>query len=163
MRMDDSSDSARSGQRMILRRDHVAGGAFVVAGILTFAMSDDLPVGTLAFPGAGMMPKLALILLVGFGALLAIRARESPPLASIAWNDAVHAATIVSIATIAIAAYTVAGFVLTISVMLFVLIYIVEHRNIWRALAVSIGVTVGSYVLFNTLLKSPLPPMPFWS
>jgi hypothetical protein len=161
--MDGGSGGRRSGQRVILRRDHVAGGVFVVAGIVIFAMSGDLPVGTLASPGAGMMPKLVLVLLIGFGALLAIRAHESPPLTSIRWNDLVHAATIVVTSVGAIGAYTVIGFVPTISIMLFVLIYIVERRNIWRALAVSIGVTVGCYVLFNTLLKSPLPPMPFWS
>jgi hypothetical protein len=161
--MDGGSDGQRSGQqRMILRRDHVAGGVFVVAGIVLFAMSGDLPVGSLASPGAGMMPKLVLVLLIGFGALLAIQARESPPLASLPWNDLVHAATIVAAASVAIGAYTVIGFVPTISLLLFVLIYIVERRNIWRALAVSIGVTLGSYLLFNTLLKSPLPPMPFW-
>jgi len=65
--------------------------------------------------------------------------------------------------SIAIGAYTVIGFVPTIAIMLLLLIYVVERRNIWRALAVSIGVTLGSYLLFNTLLKSPLPPMPFWS
>jgi len=160
--MDGGSDGRRSGQRMILRRDHLAGGVFVVAGLVLFAMSGDLPFGTLASPGAGMMPKLVLVLLIGFGALLAIQARESPPLASLPWSNLVHAATIVAAATIAIGAYTVVGFVPTISLLLFLLIYVVERRNIWRALAVSIGVTLGSYLLFNTLLKSPLPPMPFW-
>ena len=160
--MEGGSDGRRSGQRMILRRDHLAGGVFVVAGLVLFAMSGDLPFGTLASPGAGMMPKLVLVLLIGFGALLAIQARESPPLASLPWNNLVHAATIVAAATIAIGAYTVVGFVPTISILLFVLIYVVERRNIWRALAVSIGVTLGSYLLFNTLLISPLPLMPFW-
>ena len=45
---------------MILRQDHVAGGVFIVAGALVFAVSGDLPFGTLASPGAGMMPKLVL-------------------------------------------------------------------------------------------------------
>ena len=36
---------------MILRRDHVAGGAFIVAGVLVLAVSGDLPFGTLASPG----------------------------------------------------------------------------------------------------------------
>jgi hypothetical protein len=161
--MESGSGGQRSGQRMILRRDHIAGGVFVVAGLVLFAMSGDLPVGTLASPGAGMMPKLVLVLLIGFGTFLAIRAHESPPLAGIPWNDLVHAATIVATATIAIGAYTVIGFVPTISIMLFILIYIVERRNVWSALAVSVGVTLGCYLLFNTLLKSPLPPMPFWS
>ncbi len=88
------SDDERAGQRVILRRDHIAGGAFIVAGALLFAMSGDLPFGTLASPGAGMMPKLVLALLMAFGALLVLRAGESPPLAEIAWGDFRHAATV---------------------------------------------------------------------
>ena len=156
-------DDRRSGQRAILKRDHIAGGVFVAVGALLFAFSGDLPFGTLASPGAGMMPKLVLVLLIGFGALLVLRAGESPPLTEIAWSDLRHAATVMATAAAATALYTVIGFVLSVSLLLFVLLFAVERRNIWRALAVSIGVTVGSYLLFNTLLKSPLPPMPFWS
>ena len=65
--MDASPNGGRSGRRTILRRDHVAGGVFIAAGAIVFALSGDLPFGTLASPGAGMMPKLALILLIGFG------------------------------------------------------------------------------------------------
>ena len=43
---------------MTLRTDHVAGAIFVAFGLLVFAVSGDLPFGTLSFPGAGMMPKL---------------------------------------------------------------------------------------------------------
>ena len=156
------SDEERSGQRMILRRDHIAGGVFIAAGALLFAMSGDLPFGTLASPGAGMMPKLVLGLLIAFGAILVVRAGESPPLADIPWNDFTHAATVVAVSAVAIALYTVVGFILSVTLLLFVLLYFIERRNIWSALAVSIGVTVGSYLLFSTLLKSPLPPMPFW-
>ena len=148
---------------MILRRDHIAGGAFVVAGAFLFAFSSDLPFGTLASPGAGMMPKLVLVLLMAFGALLVVRAGESPPFAEIAWGDFRHAATVMAVAAVATALYTVIGFVLSVSILLFTLLCFVERRPFWRALIVSVGVTVGSYLLFNTLLKSPLPPMPFWS
>jgi hypothetical protein len=147
---------------MILRRDHIAGGAFVAASALVFAMSGDLPFGTLASPGAGMMPKLVLTLLIGLGVILTIRAGESPPVADIPWSDFPHAATVVVVSATATALYTPIGFVLSIALLMFVLLYFIEHRNVWRAAAVSIGVTVGSYYLFNTLLKSPLPPMPFW-
>ena len=156
------SDHERSAKRMILRRDHVAGGAFIAAGALVFAMSGDLPFGTLASPGAGMMPKLVLGLMMAFGAIILLRAGESPPLAEIAWGDFRHAATVVVVAAVAIALYTTIGFVLSVTLLLFVLLYFIERRSLWRALAVSIGVTVGSYFLFSTLLKSPLPPMPFW-
>ena len=65
VRMTARSDDERSGQRVILRRDHIAGGVFIAAGLLVFALSGDLPFGTLASPGAGMMPKLVLGLLIG--------------------------------------------------------------------------------------------------
>jgi hypothetical protein len=156
------ADEQRSGPRVILRRDHIAGGMFIVAGLLVFAMSGDLPFGTLASPGAGMLPKLVLGLMIAFGAIIAARASESPPLAEINWSDFRHAATVVAVSAVAIALYTKIGFVLSVTLLLFVLLYFIERRSLWRSLAVSIGVTVGSYLLFSTLLKSPLPPMPFW-
>ena len=155
-------DDVRSGPRMILRRDHVAGGVFIAAGALVLAMSGDLPFGTLASPGAGMLPKLVLGLMMAFGAIIVARAGESPPLAEIDWSDFRHAATVVAVSAIAIALYTKIGFVLSVTLLLFVLLYFIERRSLWGALAVSIGVTVGSYFLFSTLLKSPLPPLPFW-
>ena len=155
-------DDERSGQGMILRRDHVAGGVFIAAGALVFAMSGDLPFGTLASPGAGMLPKLVLGLMMAFGAIIVARAGESPPLAEVDWSNLRHAATVVVVSAVAIVLYTKIGFVLSVTLLLFVLLFFIERRSLWRALAVSIGVTVGSYFLFSTLLKSPLPPMPFW-
>jgi hypothetical protein len=148
---------------MILRRDHVAGGVLVAGAAILFALSGDLPFGTLSSPGAGMMPKLILTLLIVLGACLMLRAGEGPPLAELPWSDVIHAMTIVAAATVAIGCYTVIGFIPSMFLLLFALIHIVERRNIWRALAVSICVTLGSYYVFNTLLKAPLPRMPFWS
>ena len=156
------SGDGSTGRRMILRRDHIAGGAFVLAAAFVFAMSGDLPFGTLASPGAGMMPKLVLGLLMIFGAVLVVRAGESPPFAEIKWGDFRHAATVVIVTGVATALYTVAGFVLSIAGLMIVLLYFIERRSLWRSLIVSIGVTVGSYVLFDTLLKSPLPPKPYF-
>ena len=155
-------DDERSGQRAVIRRDHIAGGVFIAAGLLVFAMSGDLPFGTLASPGAGMMPKLVLGLLIAFGAILVARAGESPPLATTNWGDFRHAATVVSVTAVATGLYTTIGFVLSVSLLLFVLLYFIERRSLLSTLAVSIGITVGCYLLFGTLLKSPLPPMPLW-
>jgi hypothetical protein len=147
---------------MILRRDHVAGGAFIAAAAAVFAASGDLPFGTLASPGAGMMPKLVLGLMMVFGTILFIRANDSPPFAEIQWGDFTHAATVVATTSIAIGLYTTAGFVISMALLMIVLLFLIERRSLWRTLVVSIGVTVGCYLLFGTLLKSPLPPMPFW-
>ncbi len=91
---------------MTLRRDHVAGGAFVVAGALILAVSGDLPFGTLASPGAGMLPKLVIALMVGFGAILLVRAGDSPPVATLAWDDLPHAARVIAVTAAGIALYT---------------------------------------------------------
>ncbi|MEA2905252.1 MAG: putative tricarboxylic transport rane protein [Alphaproteobacteria bacterium] len=146
---------------MILRRDHVAGGIFVVGGALVFAVSGDLPWGSMAMPGAGMLPKLLIGFMILFGLILVARAGDNPPLATIAWSDLPHALCVVGIAAAAIALYTMLGFVVTMALMLFVLLVGVERRNVVPAAAFSIGVTVFAYLLFGTLLKSPLPPSPF--
>jgi hypothetical protein len=137
--------------------DHVAGGTFVVAGVLIFALSGDLPFGTLASPGAGMLPKLVIGLMIAFGLILVLRAGESPPFSDIDWSDAGHAIRTMTAAALATLLYTGLGFVLTITLLLFGLLVAVERQNIWRAAAFSIGITLIAYLLFGTALKSPLP------
>jgi hypothetical protein len=142
---------------MILRRDHVAGAIFVVAGIAVFAMSGDLPLGSMAMPGAGMMPKLVLGLMVLFGLVLMVRAQESPPFATIAWDDLTHAACVTVATAAAIALYTTLGFRLTTGLLLFGLLVLVERQSLVKALLFSLAVPIGTDILFGILLKSPLP------
>jgi hypothetical protein len=140
-----------------LRRDHVAGGCFVVAGAVVLAISSDLPFGTLASPGAGMLPMLLIGLLMVSGAVLFVRARESPPLASIAWADLRHALPVIAVACVAAITYTALGFLAVMPLMLFFLIFVVERRPLLPAAAFSIGATFLAYAVFGYLLKSPLP------
>jgi len=147
---------------VIVRRDHVAGGAFIVAGAALFAISGDLPVGALSMPGAGMMPKLVIGLMMAFGLVLMLRAGESPPLAEINWGDFGHAARVVAVTAAATALYTTAGFIVTMALLIFVLLVFVERKNVFGAAALSVGIVVFAYVLFGTLLKSPLPQGLIW-
>jgi len=142
---------------MILRRDHIAGCLFVLAALGVLVLSGDLPVGSMAMPGAGMMPKLVLGLMIVFGLVLMLRARESPPMATLLWADLPHAIQVVVLAAVAVALYTVLGFIITMSLLLFSLLVVVERRSLVPAAAFSIGVTVFAYFLFATVLKSPLP------
>jgi hypothetical protein len=147
---------------MTLRRDHVAGGAFIVAGALILAVSGDLPFGTLASPGAGMLPKLMIALMMGFGLILLLRAGESPPFAAVAWSDLPHAVRVIAVAAAAVALYVPLGFVATMSLLLFALTYAVERKPLLNSALFSVGVTGLAYLLFNTLLKSPLPRGVLW-
>ena len=141
---------------MILRTDHVAGGAFIAFGAVVLALSGDLPVGSLSMPGAGMLPKLVAILLIVFGLVIVLRGRESAPLASLSWNDLPHAARVVVITAIAIALYQTLGVLITMALMLFTLIFGAERRNPLAAAAFSIGVVALTYLLFEVALKTPL-------
>src|SRR6185312_9281116 len=99
------------------------------------AVSGDLPFGTLASPGAGMMPKLVVSLMIMFGVFLLAGINDSPPFAGIAWTDLRHAARVVAITAGAIALYETVGFLLTMSGLLFALIFFVERRPVVYAAA----------------------------
>jgi hypothetical protein len=93
--------------------DHVAGATFILSGALILSVSGDLPFGTLASPGAGMMPKLLIGLMLVFGRVLLARAGRSPPLAAIAWDDFRHAVRLLAITAACVALYTWLGFVVS--------------------------------------------------
>jgi hypothetical protein len=141
---------------MTLRSDHVAGAFFVVFGLVVLALSGDLPFGTLSSPGAGMMPKLLLWLMVLFGAALIVGAVGSPPFAEIEWSDGKHALLVVIISGIAISLYTTLGFIITMTLLVFSLLMVVERKNVFRAAAYSLGLTMIAWWVFGTALKSPL-------
>jgi putative tricarboxylic transport membrane protein len=135
----------------------VAGGAFLGAGAFVLAVSGDLPFGTLGSPGAGMLPTLLVAVIMTFGLILLVRAQASPLLAEVDWSDLPHAIRVALLAAAAVTAYTVLGFVLTASLLLFTLIFLVERRPLLPALAFSIGATAAVYTLFTLLLRTPLP------
>src|SRR5688572_831936 len=124
---------------MTLRRDHVAGGAVIIASALMWAVSGDYPFGTLASPGAGMLPTLVIGLLVAFGGVLFARAGESPPIAEIAWIDVPHAVRVAAVAAAADALYATLGFRITMAALLFTLTFLVERRPFLPAAGFSIG------------------------
>ena len=141
---------------MTLRSDHIAGAAFVVFGIVVFALSGDLPFGNLSSPGAGMMPKLLLVLMIAFGIALLFGAAASQPFADIEWSDGAHALMVVAIAGIAITFYQTLGFILTMTLLVFTLLIVVERKPVLNAAAYSIGLTMIAWWVFGTALKSPL-------
>ena len=145
-----------------MRADHVAGAAFIALGIVVFAISGDLPFGRLSAPGAGMMPKLATGLMMLLAALIVAAAAGSRKLAEIDWSDRGHAALVVAIAAVAVAAYRPLGFLLTMTLLVFALLVLVERRNALVAAAYSIGVTLFAYWLFGSALKSPLERGLLW-
>jgi len=139
-----------------LRSDHIAGAVFVIFGVVVFVLSGDLPFGRLSAPGAGMMPKLLIVLMVAFGIALVLGAATSQPFAEIDWSDRTHALLVVVISAIAISLYQKLGFILTMTLLVFTLLVAVERKNLFRAAAYSLGLTMIAWWVFGTALKSPL-------
>jgi tripartite tricarboxylate transporter TctB family protein len=146
---------------MTLRADHVAGAAFIILGLVVFAISGDLPFGTLAAPGAGMMPKLVAGLMVTF-ALVIIAAGDSSALSTIDWSDKAHAALVVLIAAAAIALYQTLGFLITMTCLVFALLVAVERKKVLPAATYSVALAGFAYWLFGTALKAPLERGLLW-
>lgn len=145
---------------MTLRADHVAGAFFIGVGLLVIALSGDLPTGTLSMPGSGFLPKIVAVLTIFFGLVLALRAGESKPFATLSWTDAKHAAMVVAITAAAIAVFEWLGFLTTNILLIFALLVVIERRRLLPATVYSIGVVVVTYVLFAYALKTPLQAGP---
>ena len=141
---------------MIVRADHVAGAAFIALGILVYLLGTDLPFGTVTQPGAGMMPKLVAGLMLLFAVVVVVGGASSQPFADIDWSDRGHAALLVLISAVAIALYTRLGFLITVSLLIFALLTVVERRRILPAAGYAIALTLFAYWLFDKALKAPL-------
>ena len=147
---------------MTLRTDHVAGAAFIVLGIVIFVLSGDLPFGTLAAPGAGMMPKLTASMMMVFASIIIVAGSSSEPIAAVDWSDRWHAALIIAITVAAVASYQWLGFLITMTLLVFALLIVVERVNALRAAVYSVALTIGAYWLFGKALKAPLERGLFW-
>jgi hypothetical protein len=109
-----------------------------------------------------MLPKVMAGLMMLFALLLILGARESPPLASLDWSDRSHAALVVIITGVAVAAYQRLGFLITVTLLVFALLVVVERRGLLPAAAYSVGLTLFAYWLFDKALRSPLEPGLLW-
>jgi len=103
-----------------------------------------------------MMPKLMAALMMVFAVAVMIAGGASQPLATIDWSDCWHAIPLVLIAAGAIYAYQRAGFLITMSLLVFALLVVVERRNVLIAAAYSVGLTLFAYWMFGKALKAPL-------
>lgn len=127
-----------------------AGAAWVAAGRLAVWTEDG--------PGSGLMPKIALGLIVGLACLVAIR-----PGAGV---DAEETGSTRTFAIYAVSAVTLAlavpylGFVLPALAAVFVIMRFAEHRS-WTASSVYAVLLIATIVLsFGTALKVQFPDGP---
>ena len=145
----------------MLTIDRVAGGALVLAGLIALWESRRFPLGTLHRPGPAYMPVVLALLLILFGVALVVLASRSGRFADVGWHEWRHAVAIFGACAFAAWGLERLGYRLTTAVVLFFLLFVLERRGVVAAIVLTVTMAWGSFYLFDTLLRVPLPRGPF--
>ena len=137
--------------------DRISGGALVIFSLLVIWQSGALPLGTFRQPGPAYIPILLALFLLFFGSLLAVTSRRAPGLSSIQWREWRHVAVILAACIFAGFGLERLGYRFTVLLILFCLLKIVEKRGWFLSSTLSFALAFGSFFLFHTLLRVPLP------
>lgn len=140
-----------------LRADQIAGLMIALAGCCAGWETLKLPLGSLDEPGPGYMPLILATLLIALGLTVALAGKKSQPLAQIRWPELRHAFAIFATCVFAALAIEPLGYRLTVAIMLIFLVGVIEKKKPLPVLLLAAAMSLGSYWLFATLLKVPLP------
>jgi hypothetical protein len=136
-------------------------GGIALAALALFTLEESyrlrLPLGSLQNPGPAYLPVLLALLLLGFGVLVAALGGRTAQLAAVGWHEWRHGAVILLVCAFMALALERIGYRLTIFVSLATLLGALERRRWLTTVLFSAGFAFGSYYLFATLLRVPLP------
>ena len=137
--------------------DRVSAGVLALFALFVMWESRQLPLGTFHQPGPGYVPVVLASLLLIFGVCIAVTARNASPLSSISWTEWRHAIAILAACSFAVFAIERLGYRLTVSLILVFLVKFMEKRGWVVSLAFALSLAFGSFFLFYTILRVPLP------
>jgi hypothetical protein len=142
--------------------DRVGGGALIGVALLTLEETYRLrlPFGSLQNPGPAYVPTLLALLVLGFGILTVVFGARAERLVDVGWREWRHGAVILGVCAFMALALERLGFRLTIFVALAALLGLLERRGWLTTLLFSAGFALGSFYLFATVLRVPLPRGP---
>jgi putative tricarboxylic transport membrane protein len=144
-----------------LTTDRWAGIVLAAVALFVLWESRRIPFGTVMEPGPGVVPALlAAILLVCSLAVVAAGA-AAPRVDALGWPEWRHAAAILGTCAFMALALERLGYRLTMILALLGLVRLVERKGWIVAAVFAVGFSLGSYFLFNTLLRVPMPRGPF--
>ncbi len=145
----------------MLSTDRVGGGGLALLALVVLWESRALPLGSLRNPGPAAMPVVLALLALVLGLLIAAAGGRAPRVDAVGWGEARHAVIILGACVFAALALERAGYRLTMLALLVFLVRVVERRSLPVAVAFSAGLAWGSFALFSTLLRVPLPRGPW--
>jgi putative tricarboxylic transport membrane protein len=137
--------------------DRVSGAVLVLLGIFVVWERRVLPLGNHTQPGPGYFPLLLAILLIIMGTLLILRGGSSSPFRSVSWSEAPHAMAILGCSIFATLFMERIGYRISMLVIMGFLFGVMERLRLWQTLILSLVFSFGTFYLFDTLLRVPLP------
>ena len=145
-----------------MRIDRVSGVALAVVAVVVLEETWRLrlPLGTLANPGPGYVPVLLALGMLIAGALLATLGRSPATLEGAGWSEWRHSVAIVGVCAFVALGLERLGYRLTIGLACVILLGVVERKGPVPTVLVAIALAAGTYFLFDTLLRVPLPRGP---
>ena len=141
--------------------DRVAGMALVLIGFITLWESRVFPLGSLHRPGPAYMPVVVASLLIIFGVAVFAMGSRAGRLAELDWSEWRHAVAIFGACAFAAWGLERLGYRLTMAVVVAFLLLVVERKGWALGLALTVVMAWGSFFVFDTLLRVPLPRGPF--
>ena len=145
----------------MLTTDRIGGSALVLFAVGVLWESRKLPLGSLHNPGPAYLPVILAVALVVFGAILVLRGADSERLAEVGWAEWRHAVAILAVCAFVALALDRFGYRITVTVALAFLLGVVERRRLLFTTVFALGMAFGTFYLFDTLLRTPLPRGPF--
>jgi hypothetical protein len=145
----------------MLTTDRVAGAALALIGLVAVWESRRFPLGSLHRPGPAYMPTLLALLLIVFGLAVAFMGARSARLADVGWHEWRHAVGIFAACAFAAWGLERLGYRLTMAGVLVFLLVVLERTRLWVTAVLTVTIAWGSFLLFDTLLRVPLPRGPF--
>jgi hypothetical protein len=125
--------------------------AFVALGILWIARAATMPLWEGFAPASGLVPLAYGVILVGLAGAIVFRPEKKPE------EPAGKALVVLAVLAASIAGLRLAGFSISIFLLLLVLFFVVERLPLARSVLVAAGTTAVLYLVFKTWLGVPLP------
>src|SRR5262245_8212294 len=143
--------------------DRIAGIGLAVfaAFVVEESWRSRLPLGSLAMPGPAYVPVVLAVALLVSAVVIAVQGGRAPALATLNWGEWRHVAAIVAVCAFMALGLERLGYRLTMLLAAAFLLTVVERRPALPAVLFAAALSLGTYFLFDTLLRVQLPRGPF--
>jgi putative tricarboxylic transport membrane protein len=141
----------------MLTRDRVAGIALFVFAAAVMWEDRAFPLGSVTKPGPGYMPMVLAIILAAMAILVILTGGRSPSVGTLDWSERKHALAILAGCAFTALALERIGYRVTVILLVGLLLWVVERKKPVVTIAMALGLSLGTFYVFSTLLKVPLP------